>query len=143
MRYNPWTGRIVDGQGKYIDGVIDKHGYRQVLVEGRYRPAHRLAYWLATGEWPKDEIDHKNRMRADNRWRNIRNATKAENAQNRKVYVTNRLGVKGVRLRKDGWYEPRLTLGGKAKYLGVYRTLAEAVAARTAAEKEYFTHAVG
>lgn len=143
MRYNPFTGRITDDDGRFLDEVHDSKGYRLVRIGGKYRQGHRVAFWLATGTWPPDEIDHRNRIKNDNRWRNIRPATKAENAQNRKVYINNRLGVRGVRLRRDGYYEPRLMLNGKAKYLGIYRTLEEAVTVRAWAEMEYFSHAVG
>ena len=36
--------------------------------------------------------------------------------------------------------EPRLMKNGKAIYLGLFKTLAEAVKARETAEKEHFTH---
>jgi hypothetical protein len=56
-----------------------------------------------------------------------------------KTPVTNTSGVKGVsyieRLHK---YRAYIQIKGKQKYLGVYKTLEEAAAARKAAEEKYF-----
>ena len=43
-------------------------------------------------------------------------------------------GVRGVTLKKDGRYKAELTFQKKRHYLGVYRTLEEAVKARKQAE---------
>lgn len=139
--YNKETGRITDENGLFVDTVRDSHGYRQFLEEdGKYVPASRKAWQLVTGKWPAHEIDHRNRVVDDNRWDNLREATKSQNAQNRAVHKNNRLGVRGVRRLGDKCFEPRLMINGKAIYLGTFRTLEEAVAARKAAEKEHFTH---
>ena len=127
--------------GKPVRWTIDSHGYLATRIGGKYVLAHRLAWFLATGAWPKAEIDHANRLRSDNRWANLREATKAQNAQNRVVHKNNALGARGVRKRPDGFYEPRLMHSGRAIYLGIFRTLEEAVDARKMAEKGYFTHA--
>jgi HNH endonuclease len=45
--------------------------------------AHRAAWVIVHGEWPKGEIDHINRVRSDNRLSNLRVVSHAENCQNR------------------------------------------------------------
>lgn len=57
---------------------------------------------------------------------------------NLKAKARNKLGVKGVRLTKSGTYEASIYFKGKSKYLGTYKTLDEAAAARKEAEKELF-----
>lgn len=138
--YSKETGTITRS-GKPVVWTTDSHGYLATHIGDKYILAHRLAWFLATGVWPKVEIDHVNRLRSDNRWVNLREATKAQNAQNRVVHKNNFLGVRGIRKRPDGFYEPRLMHRGRAVYLGVFRTLEEAIDARKMAEKEYFTHA--
>jgi hypothetical protein len=121
--------------------VKDSNGYLIIKLAGRYQPQHRVAWKLMTGEWPQAEIDHINRDRADNRWLNLREASKAQNAQNRAAHSNNLLRVRGIRQRKsDGLFEPRIMNKGKAIYLGVYATLEEAVAVRKEAEQRIFSH---
>ena len=57
---------------------------------------------------------------------------------NLKAKARNKLGVKGVRLTKSGTYEASIYFKGQSKYLGTYKTLDEAAAAREEAEKELF-----
>lgn len=137
--YDPGTGLMtLNGVPVF---VRDSNGYLIIKVGGRYLPQHRVAWKLMTGEWPQAEVDHINRNRADNRWCNLREASKAQNAQNRAVHSNNRLKVRGVRQRKsDGLFEPRIMNKGKAIYLGVYSTIEEAMAARKEAEQRMFSH---
>lgn len=139
IAYDPGTGLMtLNGVPVF---VRDSNGYLIIKVGGRYLPQHRVAWKLMTGEWPQAEVDHINRNRADNRWCNLREASKAQNAQNRAVHSNNRLKVRGVRQRKsDGLFEPRIMNKGKAIYLGVYSTIEEAMAARKEAEQRMFSH---
>lgn len=34
-------------------------GYGQIGYDGRPRPAHQVAWFLATGEWPQGDVDHE------------------------------------------------------------------------------------
>src|SRR6202035_4009666 len=54
-----------------IAGCVSKsNGYRRIKIGGHPYCAHRLAWLYMTGTWPKDEIDHINRVRSDNRFCN-------------------------------------------------------------------------
>ena len=109
-----------------------KHGarwYVQVRFEGRWYLAHRLIFAWMTGRWPTHQIDHINLDRADNRWSNLREATPSQNAGNRGVARTNRLGIKGVIVvERYGVkkYEARIRIAGKQKHLGRFNTAQEA-----------------
>lgn len=72
-----------------------KNGYHSICIDGKRYLAHRLAWLYMTGIWPKDQIDHINGIRDDNRWTNLRTATCSENHQNidRK---TGKSGYRGV-----------------------------------------------
>ena len=110
-------------------------GYVSVKIgEGSYL-AHRLAWLWMTGAFPDAEVDHINGVRSDNRWANLRAATKQENSHNQSLRLTNKTGVNGVGIGRRGNFRAEVTIDGKARYLGEFKTLAEAVAARKAADR--------
>jgi hypothetical protein len=91
LRYNPKTGgmtwivspgrRVRAGE---IAGTINSAGYLVVKIKGRFYKGHRLAWFLATEEWPDRalEIDHINEIKGDNRLCNLRLVTRSENQKN-------------------------------------------------------------
>ena len=82
--------------------------------------------WV-TGELPSLQVDHINRVRADNRWANLRLVTNFENQQNRPRKAS---GLPtGVRRLKSGRYAARTWLGGRVVSLGTHNTPEEAHAA--------------
>jgi hypothetical protein len=70
---------VVGKQAGYVDG----QGYISVGYKGKILAAHRLAWILYYGEWPKFEIDHINRNRSDNRIENLRDVSHGKNMLNR------------------------------------------------------------
>ena len=88
-----------------------------VRIDGVLYRAHRLAWLYMTGRWPENEIDHKNRDRSDNRWCNLREATRSLNEIN-KLRI-NKHGFSGVDAIKDR-FRSRVTINGKTKHLGMF-----------------------
>jgi len=144
-RYVKSTGQIILRESKVRSelvgkpmGTLNKDGYIYINVEGKAMLAHRLAWFLVMGVWPV-EIDHKNTLKHDNRWRNLREATRIENCGNAKTNKNNELGIKGVHLRKTTQrYRARLCRNGKSISLGEFDTAEQAHAAYAAAAKKYF-----
>ena len=67
-----------------------------ISVDGsRYR-AHRLAWLYMTGEWSRGDIDHINTYKADNRFCNLREATRSQNSANSPKQCNNVSGFEGV-----------------------------------------------
>jgi hypothetical protein len=141
-RYDPETGlfhwrvarqRITPGQPV---GVVFRKGYTVVEFEGRSVPAHRLAWFYVTGRWPAHEIDHVNRVRADNRWANLREATKAQNMANSVTRASS--GVRGVCLTRAGRWKAQITVGGKTRHIGTYDDVESAKLAYACAAVEAF-----
>lgn len=116
-------------------GNRDYHGYVNITHEGtRYR-AHRLAWLYMTGEWPADLVDHKDQNRSNNRWLNLRPATKAQNGQN------TRKEMPGVHwISKAGRWNVRLMVAGKVYKGGWHACKLDAVAARMRLERLHCTH---
>ncbi len=81
--------------------VHDLNGYKTGRVFGIRIRAHRAAWAMQTGSWPEEDIDHINCHRADNRWLNLRGATRAQNTQNRGKMRNNKSGFKGVQWRES------------------------------------------
>ena len=79
-----------------VAGYDASNGYRFIEVCGKRYLAHRLAWLWMTAQWPREEIDHINLSKADNRWSNLREATRSQNAAHRKAQANNTHGWKGV-----------------------------------------------
>ena len=130
--YDPETGiltRKVRAAGvKPKVGSVRSDGYRSVEVDGISHYEHRLIWLLVFGEWPCRHIDHINGSRSDNRISNLRLATVAENAQNRKLRSDNKAGLTGVRKQGKSWLA-QISVKGKKTYLGSFGSISEAHAA--------------
>ena len=99
--------------------------------------AHVIIWVIVMGEWPESDIDHENRVRNDNRWFNLRRATRTQNIANQKVRVDSLLGLKGVS-RNGGKFSARLGIARKRMSLGTFKTAQEAHAAYLAKATEVF-----
>jgi hypothetical protein len=53
------------------------------MLDRKLYSAARLAWLYVHGEWPKNQIDHINRVRDDDRLVNLRDVTRTENQNNR------------------------------------------------------------
>lgn len=84
-----------------IAGHLNYYGYIYISVDKKLYKLHRLAWFYMMGVWPKDNIDHINQIKTDNRWTNLRECTKSQNGANRPKQKNNSSGYKGVGWRKD------------------------------------------
>jgi hypothetical protein len=112
--------------------------YRKINIDGRFYKAHRLAYLLFWGVWPKKDIDHVDGDGLNNRWDNLRDVSHEENHRNARKKSNNTSGVNGVcwhKARKK-WHT-RIQVDGRNVCLGYFHTLEEAAAARLAANEQY------
>ncbi len=163
VHYNPETGAFtrikIDGTrdpaawahivGQPM-GQLHPHGYLKAHVWDKKYSLHRLAWFYMTGSWPK-EIDHKNRIKTDNRWINLREASQLENIGNCSPVHCQRASFSGVRgvyrvVHNNGWHGKWTAHiaskgpNGKRKILrlGTFDTIEEAKAAREKAAKERY-----
>jgi len=92
-----------------------------------------------TGAWPKHQIDHHNLDKADNRWRNLREATRSQNQANRRAHSNSRSGIKGVYLEgRSGRWRAQVQHKGRTHNLGRFDTAEEARAAYATAAAATF-----
>lgn len=135
LRYDPETGifwRIKARTGPNARvgmraGWLRSDGYWGIKIGPKEYKASRLAWFYVTGAWPKAEMDHIDSDRSNNRWINLREATRQQNNVNRRPY--NATGFKGVFMVKKSPKKPfgaSIRVNGKAHYLGCYSSKEEA-----------------
>lgn len=138
LHYDALTGRFtwLVSNGPRLAGAaagsVWKNRYVHIGIDGKIYRAHRLAWLWMTGEWPTDEVDHKNRIGLDNRWDNLRTASRNENMANVSRRVRGALAHRGVYQLESGRWGTRATVNGKSAYFGSFDTQEEAVAHRRA-----------
>lgn len=142
LHYDPETGVFTWAEGTIkagrIAGSRNAQGYLTICILGKNRYCHRLAWMYVYGEWPIDQIDHKNRIRDDNRIDNLRLATNAQNSANKDAPSNNTSGVKGVHWHSTaGKWQASLSVGGRRIYLGLHDDIEAAASTRAAAEDTF------
>lgn len=108
-------------------GYVKADGYRMIFFLGKWRYAHRLAWFYVHGEWPANEIDHINGERDDNRFENLRSATRSQNMMN-----TARGNGVCWHKRAKCW-QVTVKAGGVRHYIGRFKSRDEAEAAASSA----------
>ena len=79
-----------------VAGCLNDQGYLIIGIDAKEFRAHRLAWLYMTGEWPTPECDHLDLDRANNKWANLRSATRSQNGANKRARRDNKAGIKGV-----------------------------------------------
>ena len=110
LDYDPETGVMVwrgNRGGKAVvgaeAGTRNTRGYIIINVDGKFLRRARLAFMWMLGRWPIPEADHDNRVRDDDRWENLKDATRLMNLINREVLCTNTSGYTGVSKNGVNW----------------------------------------
>lgn len=110
-------------------GYNSKYGYRILCIDRIDYFEHNLIWFLTRGFWPPKgyEVDHENRVKWDNRPRNLRLATRSQNCANSKVRVDNKAGYRGVHFDKEkNKFAVQITKNKKTHSLGYYETVEQA-----------------
>lgn len=122
-----------------VAGYENDHGYIVIAVCGAQYLAHRLAWLYMTGEWPPEQIDHRNLIKSDNRWANLRPASPSQNNQNTPRKSNNSSSHKGVSWYRAGAkWRARLVVNKREISLGYFDDFDAAKAAYEAAAIEHF-----
>ncbi len=144
LHYDPesglftWIAEKRSGVPKHrIAGCVHSKGYVHIVVMRKLYKAHRLAWLYMTGEWPKDQIDHINMIRSDNRYSNLREATGSINQQNKQhAMATSSTGLLGA-FKHGKKFCARIRVDGMQRYLGQFNSPELAHAAYMRAKRIY------
>jgi hypothetical protein len=151
LRYEPdtglftWRGRTGLGANaanaeNAPAGSVNNKGYVTITVDGHqgYK-AHRLAWLYMTGDWPTEQVDHRDTVRHNNAWENLRQATRAENAQNQqRPSKNNKSGYLGVSWDKQYLkWAATLHINGRNRRLGRFANPESAHAAYLSAKAKH------
>lgn len=149
LDYDPATGRFVWKSRGDIPahlnrrfsgtsaGSPDDKGRIQIKICKANYYASRLAWLIMTGDWPERDIDHRNRNLFDNSWNNLRQATHAQNMQNRQVRRDSTSGLKGIKQAPSGRWRVRISTAIGRIFLGTFDTKEEAAIAYKNAAAEH------
>jgi hypothetical protein len=138
LQYNTTSGEFkwIRSKGRAkagsVAGCTDKDGYILIGINSRLYKAHRLAFLYMTGSMPSIDldVDHINGITGDNRWDNLRIATRSQNSMNRdsKGYYYS---------SKQSKYRALIQVGYKKIDLGGFDTEQEARSAYLNAVDKY------
>lgn len=102
-----------------VAGSVDGQGYINISIYGVMYCAHRLAWLYMTGEWPEHDVDHKDLVKSNNKWINLREASDTQNEANKPLRSDNTTGYKGV-YRSGNRFVAQIKVRGKQRTLGYY-----------------------
>lgn len=99
-----------------------KKGYVWISIDGTKYPRCRLVWFYFKKSWPSDEIDHKDRIKDNDKIKNLREATRLTNSRNA---IRKRKLPPGVYLHGNR-YRSYIQVNKKQHRLGSFRTINEA-----------------
>lgn len=126
VRCRAWNNRYAGQIAGTIFGT-PPHNYISVTFltqEGKRKfLAHRIIWTMVTGEPPTHDIDHRDGDGSNNRWRNLRAATHAQNMRNVRRLHPSTSRFKGVYFAKrEGKWQAYITAHGTRLALGYHAT---------------------
>ena len=118
----------------------DKDGYHILMHKKKQYRVHKIIWYMLRDPIPEGmQIDHINGRRSDNRIQNLRVVNHQGNSKNAQRRSDNSSGVVGVSWlkKRKKW---RAYIGRPQQFLGEFKILDDAIAARKNAEKELGFH---
>ncbi len=142
LAYNKSTGIFTWKKQYHVSKIGRQAGsrcrYLHIKIDGEAYKSHRLAWFYVTGKWPELEIDHRDGDKFNNRWRNLRQATREQNSHNNlpqkgKLYTS----LKGVTWAKErSKWLANIRVQGRLLFIGYFDSAQKAHRAYAARAKE-------
>ena len=128
-----WKNRRSGIQLGLQAGSKEKNGYYRIRFNGKKYLTHRLIFLFHNGFMP-EFVDHIDNNPENNCIENLREATRQQNGQNKKIQKNNNTGVKNVFWEKSAKkWRVRITINGVSKSFGCFDNfdLAKSVAIKS------------
>ena len=110
-------------------GYLTNTGYVRVTVFGKAYNLHKIIYEMHHGD-TDSMVDHRNRIKGDNRIDNLRLATKSQNEANTEKRSSNSSGYKGVYWLKNAKkWRAKIDYNKKQIHIGLFSSKHEAAKA--------------
>jgi len=129
---NMWKAKF---ENKPALNAPNKKGYLCGTLMGVHAKSHRIIWAMQTGKWP-DQVDHIDGNRANNKFSNLREATREQNSKNRssqKGSASKYLGVSRSSDRKR--WSAEIHASGRKIFIGRFFSEDEAARAYDAAAR--------
>lgn len=143
LDYKPRTGVFrwkKSGKGKVageIAGKLNHRNRRVICIDGGNFFASILAVVYMTGRMPAGEVDHKDCDTSNDKYSNLRIATKSQNAGNVRLSAKNKSGYKNVYwCKKSQRWVAYVRCKDRKHYGGYFRDLSSAAKSAKALRKK-------
>ena len=139
IRYNKSLGKLYWAKKAGPNSVVGEEagflvvGYRRFILGGKLYFAHRVIWFFERGDFPPNQVDHIDGNKLNNLISNLRCVSGRQNQQNRKSHRNGKLV--GTKKRSWGWAS-QITIKGKSKHLGTFKSELAAHKAYMKAVKE-------
>lgn len=122
--YDPEKGRLTKAKSGKPIGWLHRTGYRYVTILGHHYKEHRLIWLHVYGEWPKDQLDHIDGVRSNNRVDNLRDVDGSRNQWNKSgPNSNNSTGFLGVHFdARCKRFAAGIKVRGRRAHLGYFDT---------------------
>ena len=117
-------------------GSMRSDGRVFIRLKGHQLYRYRVVWYFATGKYPKKQIDHKDRNKANDSYSNLREVSNELNSWNKGANCNNKTGYKGV-YQSGNRFIANIHMKGKTKYLGTFPTALDAFRYRELVESDY------
>lgn len=124
-----------------VAGSSASDNYLVLTLFNKQYKAHRIAWMYEYGHFPKDNIDHINGNKKDNRIINLRDVTSLINHKNMSIDKRNKSGKTGVTWHKlsKKWIT-NISVDKRLVHLGYFENIEDAIKVRQEAENKYSFH---
>ena len=120
IEYNPETGEFKRKKRKGKCNALSSNGSITIGIQRENHYAQRLAFLYMEGYLPENDVVHLNGDKQDNRWCNLREASRACTAKFAGIQRNNTSGVVGVYLHKSGKYAAQIFTNKRTYFLGLF-----------------------
>ena len=123
-----------------IAGCLKQDGYHYIGINYNRYKRSRLAWLYVYGYFPESNIDHIDRIKDNDKIKNLREVSQSCNVRNSSLLKTNKSGVKGVNIptRAPEYWIATGRINNKSKTLYYGPDLFKAICARKSFENKYY-----